>query len=88
MKNNGTALTVPDTTNKEREEDKELRELWKELGISPKDGTALASHLNKNSSDRGRKIHPLLALGLGAGVLFNIGILLSLPPVLRGRGRF
>ena len=31
---------------------------------------------------------PIVCLGFGTAVLFNIGILCSLPPVLRGRGTF
>jgi hypothetical protein len=88
MKNNGTTVTEKDNyCNKE--ENIELQEVWKELGFSSKDETALASQFTSNSaSDTGGKLHPILALGIGAGVLFNIGILLSLPPVLRGKGRF
>jgi hypothetical protein len=32
------------------------------------------------------KMRPVAALGIGAFCLVNIGVLLSLPPVLRGRG--
>lgn len=87
MKDNGPPLTTKDTKGR-KDENIELQELWKELGIPPKDGTALASYFDsKHASDSGNKLHPILALGIGVGVLFNIGILLSLPPVLRGRGK-
>jgi hypothetical protein len=33
------------------------------------------------------KMRPVAALGIGAFCLVNIGVLLSLPPVLRGRGK-
>jgi hypothetical protein len=58
-------------------ENAELLEIWKELGISSEDEIAVSNN----------KLHPILAVGLGAAALFNVSILLSIPPVLRGRGR-
>ena len=32
------------------------------------------------------KLHPMIALGLGSAFVLNLGMILSLPPVLRGKG--
>jgi hypothetical protein len=58
------------------EEKNELRK----LGIS-NEALELANETVEPS-----KMRPVAALGLGAFCLVNIGVLLSLPPVLRGRG--
>jgi hypothetical protein len=34
------------------------------------------------------KLHPVAAVAFGSFCIVNIGLLLSLPPVLRGRGTF
>jgi len=58
----------------------EERRLLKEIGISEDE------LLDENFE--AKPLHPILKLGLGTAFLFNVGLLLSLPPVLRGRGRF
>ena len=32
------------------------------------------------------KLHPMIVLGLGSAFVLNLGMILSLPPVLRGKG--
>jgi hypothetical protein len=39
-----------------------------------------------DSEEASKKLHPVLGLGLGTFMLLNVGLMLSLPPVLRGRG--
>lgn len=64
-------------------DDDEERKIWKELGLSKADlDEATAAKFES------KPLNPALALGLGAFVLVNVGFLLSLPPVLRGRGAF
>lgn len=44
-------------------------------------------HMDKEAtSTNGGSLHPAFAVGLGAFFLLNVGALLSLPPVLRGKG--
>jgi hypothetical protein len=65
--------------------DDEEQQIWKELGLSKddfKDETTYTVESTKHP------LHPALALGLGTAVLINVGFLLSLPPVLRGRGTY
>jgi hypothetical protein len=58
------------------------RAIWKELGISREDWVdeePLSNYQSKLSNT-------LLMMGFGTAVVVNLGFLLSLPPVLRGRG--
>jgi hypothetical protein len=68
---------------KEDDDEAAERAVWKELGISREDWVvdeeALTSNQNKLSN-------ALLMIGFGTAVVVNLGFLLSLPPVLRGRG--
>ena len=61
-------------------DDDEEKRIWKEFGLSKEDisDTAVVA--------ASKPLHPVLAVGLGAAVLVNVGFLLSIPPVLRGRG--
>lgn len=57
---------------------------WEELGLSPKDlmdDTSLSKPESNNNT-----LKPVLAFGIGAAVVINVGFLSSLPPVLRGKG--
>lgn len=63
-----------------KEEDEE-RKLLRELGLSEAD-------LAEPASTSRTSMNPLLATGLGVAFLVNVGILLSLPPVLRGKGKY
>ena len=51
------------------------QEVWKDIQNEIGDDTASTFRL-----------HPALAIGLGGAFLLNVGVLLSLPPVLRGKG--
>lgn len=87
MSSNTTATTT--TNAKFRQNEKaELQELWKELGLSSNDEILPAQQAlwNDGISHRDNKLHPILAVGIGTAALINIGILLSIPPVLRGKG--
>ena len=65
----------------------EERKIWKELGLSKEEfGEATAALAEAEFESK--PLHPALALGIGTFVLVNVGFLLSLPPVLRGRGAF
>ena len=61
--------------------DKE-RKVWEELGFSKDDFREAAAPVESN-----KPLHPALAVALGTAFLVNVGFLLSLPPVLRGRGK-
>jgi len=56
----------------------EEKELLKHLGIDE-------SEIYAQELDR-KNLHPAIAVGLGIFGILNIGLLLSLPPVLLGRG--
>jgi hypothetical protein len=90
-----TVTTLTKTSKKlPYDEVAEMNQLSKELGLSSKmkdefvDTLVDNSHdvIDFNNSNTGNKLHPIFALGIGTAALINIGILLSLPPVLRGRG--
>lgn len=80
--------------NSNQQELHELQELWKELAISSsslqQDDRSLSR--NRQSADVSSipmstsVWQPIICLGFGTAVLLNIGILCSLPPVIRGRG--
>ena len=92
---NQNELTTKQQNNNQQEL-RELQQLWKELGISSSsiqqdDGRVKYDHQHgvdaPTAPTRSTSAwQPLLCLGFGTAVLFNIGILCSLPPVLRGRG--
>jgi hypothetical protein len=91
-----TVTTLTKTSKKlPYDEVAEMNQLSKELGLSSKmkdefvDTLVDKSHdvIDFNNSNTGTKLHPIFALGIGTAALINIGILLSLPPVLRGRGK-
>ena len=42
--------------------------------------------LGDTTSTERRPLHPAIAVGIGGFVIINVGLLLSLPPVLMGRG--
>jgi hypothetical protein len=65
-------------------DDDEVQKIWKEMGVSKEEFDEVTAAAPVES----KPLHPALALGLGAVVLVNVGLLLSLPPVLRGRGAF
>ena len=81
--------------NTNQQELREIRQLWKELGF-PSSSSQLQRTLTVSNNDHTDSIiapttgvwQPILCIGFGAALLFNIGILCSLPPVLRGRGKF
>jgi len=56
----------------------EEKRLLQQLGLS--------SELLEEAVVDNKPLHPLFKLGLGTAFIFNVGLLLSLPPVLRGRG--
>lgn len=60
----------------------EEKKLLEQLGLSEEE------LLKEAPAVESKPLHPALKLGLGAAFLFNVGLLLSLPPVLRGRGVF
>lgn len=84
---------------KNQQELRELQQLWKELGI-PSSSLQVQeegndSHYNRRTAPATAAAtatttsnvwQPILCLGFGTAVLFNIAVLCSLPPVLRGRG--
>ncbi|KAI2497879.1 hypothetical protein MHU86_16617 [Fragilaria crotonensis] len=55
-------------------------QLMKELQSTP------ATAGTTDASQQQRPLHPAIALGIGGFVIVNVGLLLSLPPVLIGRG--
>jgi hypothetical protein len=78
---------------KYRQERQEIQQLFREIGGVPSqsrnDYSDMNDTLESKITDDGKQIwQPLLALGFGTAVLLNIGLLCSLPPVLRGRGMF
>ena len=58
----------------------ETSEIWESVQSELRDEAR--SHDTGGSSS----LHPAFALGLGGFFLLNVGALLSLPPVLRGKG--
>jgi len=52
--------------------------LLKEFGLS---------EMELSKACEKRELHPGIAFGLGAFFVANVAILLSLPPVLRGKGK-
>lgn len=58
----------------------EEKEALSQLGLTEDD-------LGIGSKVDAKPLHPALKLGLGTAFILNVGLLLSLPPVLRGRGR-
>jgi len=59
----------------------EEKKLLEQLGLSEEE-------LLNETVLESKPLHPALKLGLGTAFIFNVGLLLSLPPVLRGRGMF
>jgi hypothetical protein len=57
--------------------------LLKELGLSADEVLDITS----NSSCPPSKLNPVLAVGIGTAFVLNVAVLLSLPPVLRGKGK-
>jgi hypothetical protein len=102
MNSNEVTTKQQQQKNKDNlQEIRELQQLWKELGISSSssqvhDDDLIMNHNNIRPQQTSTSIttgtssvwQPILCLGFGTAVLFNIGILCSLPPVLRGRGTF
>uniref|UniRef100_A0A7S4K0N9 Methyltransferase domain-containing protein n=1 Tax=Odontella aurita TaxID=265563 RepID=A0A7S4K0N9_9STRA len=73
----------PVETGTTREEEKLLRS----LGLGDILSQDVSTGVDGLPSDNGKiEMHPALAAGLGAALLLNLGIVLSLPPVIRGRG--
>ncbi len=64
--------------------DDELLQLQQQLKIDLQ-GTATDGTTNA-SQEQQRPLHPAIAVGIGGFVIVNVGLLLSLPPVLMGRG--
>jgi hypothetical protein len=56
------------------------QQLKRDLQSTATDGTSNASQQQQ------RSLHPAIAVGIGGFVIVNVGLLLSLPPVLMGRG--
>lgn len=61
-------------------DDDETVKILRELGIDP----ATIEHESQSASS---SLHPLAALSLGCFFAANFALLLSLPPVLRGKGK-
>jgi len=78
--------------------DEEKEQLRKELGLASDgirddhDGLPIPASWLSGPDDRVTldrpfyKDHPIVATGISLAFLVNLGIILSLPPVLRGRG--
>mmetsp|Transcript_20860 Transcript_20860/g.28987 ORF Transcript_20860/g.28987 Transcript_20860/m.28987 type:complete len:266 (-) Transcript_20860:10-807(-) len=72
----------------------EERRILESLGISTEilkeeevnESSLSLKNNNHDNQEPQQQIHPALAMGLGCAFLFNMGILLSLPPVIRGKG--
>lgn len=60
--------------------------LKKELGVGMSDLEWCEQDVANTCRSRPNTIHPALALGMGTIAVLNVGLLLSLPPVLMGRG--
>lgn len=58
----------------------ETKEIWKSVQ------SELRDEAWSDDSAGSSSLHPAFALGLGGFFLLNVGALLSLPPVLRGKG--
>ena len=68
------------TMTGENEEEKEAQRLFEEFGLSQEE--PIKEQPSSNA------LSPAVAVGLGAALLVNVGLLFSLPPVLRGRGTY
>jgi len=72
----------------------EERRALLELGISLEDLSGVMGDDDSqrrqgdghDSASRSNKLHPALAVGIGVAFACNVAVILSLPPVLRGRG--
>jgi hypothetical protein len=69
---------------KETDDEATERAVWKELGISRKDWVTVDEE--PLSINQNKLSNSILMIGFGTAVVVNLGFLLSLPPVLRGRG--
>ena len=58
----------------------EEKNILTQLGLTEDD-------LGMGSNMEAKSLHPAIKFGLGTAFILNVGFLLSLPPVLRGRGR-
>mmetsp|Transcript_7481 Transcript_7481/g.11312 ORF Transcript_7481/g.11312 Transcript_7481/m.11312 type:complete len:257 (-) Transcript_7481:29-799(-) len=68
--------------NADDDSTEEEQRLLESLGIS----TEILHPDKSPEPQQSQQLHPALAMGLGCAFLFNMGILLSLPPVIRGKG--
>jgi hypothetical protein len=63
-------------------DEEEEKALLRELGLS----SANEIYNDEKSVSSSRHVHPAIPLGLGVFGIVNVAFLLSLPPVLRGKG--
>lgn len=68
----------------ERELDEELARLWQE--VVSEGESQHAAHEREVDDKQSRAVHPTIYIGFGTLFVVNLAMLLSLPPVLRGKG--
>ena len=69
-----------ETKEKESSISDETEEIWKSVQ------SELRDEARSDDGGGGSSLHPAFTLGLSGFFLLNVGALLSLPPVLRGKG--
>jgi hypothetical protein len=68
------------------DEELELARLWQDVVSEAGNDSAAQQQEHVDESNKRSRLHPAIYIGVGSLFIVNLAILLSLPPVLLGKG--